>query len=95
MTALCSLLEASLKNALGNGIKKVEKNESNTVIVQRRSIRLVRDMASGEVIHKEDLEVLRPCQAEGLPPYRMGEVLGKILRRAKARGQHLSFSDIE
>jgi len=84
-----------LENALGNGIKKVEKNESNTVIVQRRSIRLVRDMAAGEVIHKEDLEVLRPCPADGLPPYRMGEVLDKKLRRAKARGQHLSISDIE
>jgi len=84
-----------LENALGNGIKKVEENELQTVILQRRSIRLVRDMAAGEVVHKEDLEVLRPCPADGLPPYRMGEVLGKNLRHAKASGQHLMISDIE
>jgi len=84
-----------LENALGNGIKKVEENELQTVILQRRSIRLVRDMTAGEVVHKEDLEVLRPCPSDGLPPYRMGEVLGKNLRHAKASGQHLMISDIE
>ena len=28
-----------LERALGNGIKKVEENEKNTVIIQRRSLR--------------------------------------------------------
>lgn len=84
-----------LENALGNGIKKVEGNESETVILQRRSIRLLRDMSAGEIVRKEDLEVLRPCPVDGLPPYRMNEVLGKSLRRAKASGQHLLITDIE
>jgi sialic acid synthase SpsE len=84
-----------LENALGNGIKKVEENESQTVILQRRSIRLVRDMAQGEIVTTNDLEVLRPCPADGLPPYRIVEVIGKKLRQAKAIGQHLSIMDIE
>lgn len=66
-----------LENALGNGIKKVEENESETVIVQRRAIRLVRDMEAGEVLQKEDLVVLRPCPMGGLPPYKIEEVIGK------------------
>jgi sialic acid synthase SpsE len=84
-----------LENALGNGIKKVEENESETVIVQRRAIRLVRDMEAGEVLQKEDLVVLRPCPMGGLPPYKIEEVIGKKLRHARTLGQHLEFSDLE
>ena len=84
-----------LEHALGNGIKKVEDNESQTVILQRRSIRLAHDMAPGEVIKAKDLEVLRPCPVGGLPPYRISEVVGKILRNKKSAGEHLKISDIE
>jgi len=84
-----------LENALGNGIKKVEENESETVIVQRRAIRLMRDMEAGEVLQKEDLVVLRPCPTGGLPPYKMEEVIGKKLRHARTLGQHLEISDLE
>jgi N-acetylneuraminate synthase len=84
-----------LENALGHGVKKIEDNEAQTAILQRRAIRFVRDMAVGEVVRKEDLEVLRPCPSDGLPPYRMGAVLGKTLRHDMTRGQHLKISDIE
>ena len=84
-----------LEHALGNGIKKVEDNESQTVILQRRSIRLAHDMAPGAVIKAKDLEVLRPCPVDGLPPYRISEVVGKILRNKKSAGEHLKISDIE
>lgn len=84
-----------LENALGNGVKKVEENESETVVLQRRSIRLVHDMIEGDVVQARDLEVLRPCPADGLPPYRMGEVIGKKLRRSKASGEHLRLCDLE
>jgi N-acetylneuraminate synthase len=84
-----------LENALGNGVKKVEENESQTVILQRRSIRLASDMREGEVIHEKDLEFLRPCPADGLPPYRVDEVIGKKLRHYKASGEHLRRCDLE
>lgn len=83
-----------LENALGNGIKKVEENEYQTVVVQRRAIRLVRDIAEGEVIHKDDLVMLRPCPVNGLPPYRIDQVLNKSLRRAKIKGEHLLANDV-
>lgn len=84
-----------LENALGNGIKKIEGNELETAILQRRSIRLSRDMSAGEVIRKEDLQFLRPCPVDALAPYRLNEVLGKKLRNEKTFGQHLQLSDIE
>ncbi len=84
-----------LENALGNGIKKIEENELQTAVLQRRCIRLVRDMTAGEVVRDEDLEFLRPCPIDGLAPYRIDEILGKNLRYAKDRGQYLRISDIE
>lgn len=84
-----------LEHALGSGIKKVEENESQTVVLQRRSVRLVHDMVAGRVIEAKDLEVLRPCPMDGLPPYRMSEIIGKKLRNAKAAGEHIKISDIE
>jgi sialic acid synthase SpsE len=84
-----------LENALGHGVKKVEVNESQTVILQRRSVRLVHDMNKGEVVQKKDIEVLRPCPADGLPPYRIDEVIGKKLLRPKAGGEHLRLCDLE
>ena len=82
-----------LETALGTGIKKVEDNESQTVILQRRAIRLIRDKDAGESLQKEDLELLRPCPADGIPPYRMDEILGKKLLKDKVSGEHLSIGD--
>lgn len=84
-----------LELALGTGIKKIEGNEMQTAVLQRRSIRLARDLAAGAIIQKTDVEVLRPCPADALPPYRMPEVIGKRLRVDKAFGQHLMVHDFE
>jgi len=84
-----------LEAALGTGVKKVEKNEEATAVLQRRSIRLVRALTAGALLRAEDLEVLRPCPADGLPPYRMAEVLGKRLRVDVPAGQHLTLRDLD
>ena len=84
-----------LESALGDGVKKVEENELHTVIVQRRSIRFARNMAEGQVIHENDLHFLRPCPADGLPPYRLDEVVGRKLRHPKVGGEHLRLCDLE
>lgn len=84
-----------LENALGNGIKKVEENESQTVILQRRAIRLASDFSAGSVIQREHLEVLRPCPKEGLPPYLMSEVIGKVLRHDMKHGEYIKWIDLE
>ena len=82
-----------LEAALGSGVKKIEDNESTTAILQRRCIRLVRSLASGVRISKEDLQVLRPCPPDGLPPYLMQDVVGRQLRADKMAGEHLSAID--
>lgn len=84
-----------LENSLGNGIKRVEENESQTVILQRRSIRLASDFSAGTVIQREHLEVLRPCPKDGLPPYLMNEVIGKSLRHDMKHGEYIKWIDLE
>ena len=84
-----------LEAALGTGIKRVEDNEKETVVLQRRAIRIARDLPPGHVLSNEDLTVLRPCPANALPPYMLGSVLGRSLRNNKCAGDHLSLSDLE
>jgi N-acetylneuraminate synthase len=73
----------------------VEINEAETVILQRRSIRLKTDVPEGATLTRDSLTVLRPCPAEALAPYEISNVLGKRLRRPMKSGDHLRWNDIE
>lgn len=84
-----------LENSLGAGCKKVEFNEKETVILQRRSIRVKTDLPQGFTLARNDLSVLRPCPDGALPPYEMTNVIGKQLRRPIKAGDHLRWNDIE
>lgn len=84
-----------LENALGNGIKKVEDNERETVVLQRRSIRMLQDVAEGTVITREHLTFLRPCPLDALPPYRLPDVVGRKLRRTKRADEQVNWSDLD
>ncbi|MBK7354699.1 MAG: N-acetylneuraminate synthase family protein [Propionivibrio sp.] len=84
-----------LESALGVGIKRIENNEKDTVVLQRRAIRTVADVAAGSLLTPSHLTVLRPCPTDGIPPYRVGELLGKRIRRDIKAGDHLRWVDIE
>lgn len=86
--------DSEIQMALGDGHKRVEENESQTVVLQRRSLRLTRDLKAGEPIKAEDLEALRPCPANALPPYRLNDVIGKPLRTDKVCGDTLLEADL-
>lgn len=84
-----------LENALGVGIKKVENNELQTVVLQRRAIRMTTNLAAGCELSHEHLTVLRPCPIDGMPPYRIDEIIGRKLRRDILSGEHLRWNDLE
>lgn len=83
-----------LEAALGTGLKKVEDNELQTVVLQRRAVRVVQDLPAGHVITREDLTVLRPAPTGSLQAYELDKVLGRKLRVAMNSGQHISFTDL-
>ncbi|WP_350642718.1 N-acetylneuraminate synthase family protein [Psychrobacter sp. HY3-MNA-CIBAN-0198] len=84
-----------LENALGNGIKKVEENERETVVLQRRSIRLKTDLTIGEEIKSEHLTFLRPCPEDALPPYHKEKLLGKKIRHDMKAGEYVKWTDLK
>lgn len=83
-----------LENALGTGAKRVEANERETVVLQRRSIRFVTDLSEGTELRREHLTVLRPCPAASLEPHRLPDVLGQRLRHAVKAGETLRWQDL-
>ena len=68
-----------LENSLGDGKKKIELNEQESSIIQRRSIRLNRKLKKGTKIEEKFLVYLRPCPKNGLSPYQRYKILGKKL----------------
>jgi sialic acid synthase SpsE len=84
-----------LENGLGAGAKHVEANEQETAIIQRRSIRAARSLSAGSILQRSDVEMLRPCPANALPPYEVERVVGRTLRNDVAPGDPLRWSDID
>lgn len=84
-----------LENALGTGLKQVEANEAQTVILQRRGIRLKVGLNQGATLTRESIIMLRPCPNDALPPHEISNIIGRKLRRQMKAGDHLQWTDIE
>ena len=80
--------------ALGDGKKKIEENEQESAIIQRRAIFVTRDMKAGETITREDVYPLRPIHADGIPPYEMDTVVGMCLKRNIRKDSYLRREDL-
>jgi len=83
-----------LEYALGTSLKKVEDNEKETIVLQRRAIRAKKNLREGSVITIDDLEFLRPCPRNALPPYLMNKILGTTLYRSIQAGDCFLLNDL-
>lgn len=70
-----------LEQALGDGEKKIEENEKDTYIVQRRSICAKRFIPKGKVLEKKDLIFLRPLPPNTFHPYEADKIIGKTTKK--------------
>jgi len=84
-----------LQFALGDGIKKIEVNEKDTVQVQRRSLRVIRDISAGTILKEHDIESLRPAPLGSIPPYCLMDTVGRILINSKLSGDAIFDDDLE
>lgn len=82
-----------LERALGVGVKKIEKNEKDTVVIQRRSIRAAKRIRKGEIVTSESVSFLRPCPTDALEPWELDTYLGKKLIKDVSAGSYLKASD--
>jgi len=82
-----------LENALGDGCKKVEDNEKETYIIQRRALRASSDLSAGTTLRRQHIIPLRPCPHEGLDPSRYDQLLGRVTTRDICKGELLNLID--
>jgi len=79
-----------LEYALGTGIKQIMDNEKESVVVQRRGLCASHDLEVGHIITSDDLIALRPCINDGIEPYKIQELIGKITNCKIVSGQNIT-----
>jgi len=84
-----------LESALGDGRKKIEDNEEQTVVLQRRCVRAARQLSAGTIVQRADLEVLRPAPLEAIPAHKVSLVPGRRLLRDLEFGESISWADLQ
>jgi sialic acid synthase SpsE len=80
--------------ALGDGIKRIEPNESDASVIQRRSLRVTKDFSPGHILSEGDLEALRPIPADGIPPHELNTILGKTVKNPIKKGEHVTYNHL-
>jgi sialic acid synthase SpsE len=84
-----------LESAMGSNVKEVAENEEAARVVQRRCLRLRRDLNAGDIITGDDLEVLRPAPPDSIRPSEVTSVIGMRLACRVLKGQHLTRTQLE
>jgi len=84
-----------LESALGDGRKKIEDNEQQTVVLQRRCVRAAKDILAGTTLSREDLEVLRPAPRDAIPAHEVTAVVDHTAVRDLVRGEAITWADLQ
>jgi sialic acid synthase SpsE len=84
-----------LERSLGDGIKRIEENEIDARIVQRRAYRYLRDIEAGHVISEADLIPLRPCPSDGVTPFQLDMVINRKLSKKVEYDQLVRVQDFD
>jgi sialic acid synthase SpsE len=83
---------ARLRTGLGDGVKGPAPSELEIRAVARRSVVAARDLRAGTVLARSDLALKRP--GTGLPPDRLGRLVGGSLTRDVALDEQLRPTDV-
>jgi N-acetylneuraminate synthase len=84
-----------LEFALGDTDKRVAENEQETIVVQRRCLRVARDLKAGTILSRDLIDVLRPAPRDAIFPYELDRVLGTRLCADIPAGDYLKWSMLE
>ncbi|MCI0590163.1 MAG: N-acetylneuraminate synthase family protein, partial [Gammaproteobacteria bacterium] len=78
--------------ALGNGIKRMYENEKVPLMKMGKKLVAARALPVGHRITTEDVAIKSP--ADGLPPYELTNVIGKVTKKALAEDDNILFEDL-
>lgn len=81
--------------ALGDGTKRIEENEKDTVKVQRRALYYQGDFEVGHIVTENDLFPVRPAKEGDVLPYEKDCILGKKLKHAVLSDTDVKWEDFE
>jgi len=84
------LLEASM----GSVVKKIEDNEKDTVVLQRRAVRATRKIHKGEKLERNMIEFQRPCPRGAMKPNEFATNVGKTLKSEVLEGECLNLCEL-
>ena len=75
--------------ALGDGVKRQLDAETGAITKMGKKLVAARDLAEGHLLTEADIAIKSP--ADGIPPYQLGEVVGRRLRRSVRVDDNLAF----
>ena len=84
-----------LEFSLGKKFKKIEKNELETVVVQRRSLHIIKDYKKNEKLNIKDTIALRPCLPGSIQTYETLKVGLKKFKKNKFKGDIIFWKDLK
>lgn len=84
----------TLERALGSTDKFVTGSELETYVLQRRCLRVARDIKAGETINATMVEPLRPAAEGAIMPWELGELIGKVALNDMPYGMDLRWENL-
>lgn len=96
MDELTAMVKAirQLEKSLGDGHKRCMPCEEGGLIGGRRCLYAARDLSPGDILHRDDIAVVRPNIGE-LKPRHLTEVIGRHLTASVARGTPLQWGHMK
>ena len=78
-----------IRVALGNGVKRPCESEKLPLMKMGKKLVAAHDLHEGYCLRKEDIAVKSP--GDGLPPYEMDKVIGRVLLRDISKDENIDF----
>lgn len=82
----------NLEEAFGSPVKEIYPSEEKTKIIQRRGLFTARKIEKGEVLAREDIDILRPQL--GLKPEYIDKALGREVKETLDKGEPIKWDVI-
>ena len=78
--------------SLGDGEKRVYPSEKKPLYKMAKKLVAAHDLQSGHNLTREDIAIKSPN--DGLPPYKISQVIGKTLKRNLLEDENIMFEDL-
>ena len=78
--------------ALGDGLKRVYPSEEKPLFKMAKKLVAARNLPAGHVLTAADIAIRSPN--DGLPPYELARVIGKVTARTLQEDENIAFADL-